>query len=114
MRYRVRCRRASGYTFLVNDVYETRRDAEAYADFGNRHCGAEYTIEEVMNVSNAGEARRRAYEEWMEEEGNAFIGTLGEKHRRLAEHVLWRAFTAGERHGRTQLDRILSHGRGEA
>jgi hypothetical protein len=56
------------------------------------------------------EARRKAYEEWMEDEGNAFIGTLGEKHRRLAEHVLWNAFKAGEKHGRAKLDDILSKG----
>ena len=62
----------------------------------------------------AGEARRSAFWEWMEDEGNAFIGTLGEKHRTLAKHALWRAFTAGERHGRAQLDAILSHGRREA
>jgi len=115
VRYRVRCRKASGYTFLVHDVYETRRDAESYAAFGNRHCGAEYTVEEVLDVSNAGEARSKAFQAWMEEEdGKTFLGTLRETHRDLATHVLLRAFTAGERHGRAQLDAILSHGRREA
>ena len=114
MRYRVRCRKASGYTFLVNDVFANRRDAEAYADFGNRHCGAEYTVEEVLNVSNAGDASRKAFQAWIMDEGHGFLGTLRETHRRLAEQVLWCAFTAGERHGRSKLDAILSHGRREA
>lgn len=93
---------------MVDDVYTDRRAAEAYATFGNRHCGAEYTVEEVPNVSKAGYASRKAFQAWIMDEGHGFLGTLRETHRRLAEQVLWCAFTAGERHGRTQLDdRIL-------
>ena len=69
---------------------------------------------EVRERMARGDARRRAFGEWMEAEGKTFLGTLGEEHRRLAEHVLWRAFGAGEKHGRDQLDAILSNGRREA
>lgn len=61
-----------------------------------------------------GDARRKAFAGWMDDEGKTFLGTIRETHRGIAEHVLWRAFTAGERHGRAKLDSILSHGRREA
>jgi hypothetical protein len=63
---------------------------------------------------NEAEPRRSAFWEWMEAEGKPFLGTLRETHRDIARHVLLRAFTAGERHGRAQLNAILSHGRREA
>ena len=69
---------------------------------------------EVRERMGRGEARRKAFAEWLQEEGKAFADSLRETHRGLAEHVLWRAFTAGEKHGRAKLDSILSHGRRQA
>lgn len=69
---------------------------------------------EVRERLQRGDDRRKAFAEWMDDEGKTFLGALRETHRRLAEQFLWNAFKAGERHGRAQLDAILSHGRREA
>jgi hypothetical protein len=77
---------------------------------------------EVRERMARGEARRQAFAAWMREEGNGIVEEVGHApkicgdmpNNRLVEHYLWRAFTAGERHGRAQLNAILSHGRGEA
>ena len=69
---------------------------------------------EVRERMARGDARRKAFEAWMMDEGKTFLGTIRETHRRLAEQVLWNAFKAGERHGRDQINSILSHGRREA
>jgi hypothetical protein len=77
---------------------------------------------EVRERMARGEARRKAFAAWMREEGNGIVNEVGDAPRicadmgnkRLVEHYLWRAFTAGERHGRAKLDSILSHGRREA
>lgn len=55
---------------------------------------------EVRERLERGEARRKAFASWMEEEGKAFADSLRDPHKGLAEHALWRAFTAGEKHGR--------------
>jgi hypothetical protein len=77
---------------------------------------------EVRERMARGEARRKAFATWMREEGNGIVEEVGDEpkicadmaNNRLVEHYLWRAFTAGERHGRAKLDSILSHGRREA
>lgn len=61
--------------------------------------------------------RCKAFEEWKADEADPGINRLGLEvfgQRELVEHLIWRAFTAGERHGRAQIDAILSHGRREA
>lgn len=69
---------------------------------------------EVRERMERGDARRKAFAEWMREDGNDLPASLTQDQATLATHYLWRAFTAGEKHGRAQLDAILSHGRGEA
>lgn len=69
---------------------------------------------EVRERMERGDARRKAFSEWMREDGNDFPASLSQEQATLATHYLWRAFTAGEKHGRAQLDAILSHGRREA
>lgn len=70
----------------------------------------------------AGDSRRKAFAAWMREEGNGIVNEVGDEpkicadmaNKRLVEHYLWRAFRAGDKHGRAQLNSILSHGRREA
>lgn len=69
---------------------------------------------EVRERMARGESRRKAFGEWMREDGDDLPASLPQDQATLATHYLWRAFTAGERHGRAQLDAILSHGRREA
>lgn len=69
---------------------------------------------EVRERMARGDARRKAFAAWMREEGDTSVESFKEADHRLVQHFLWRAFTAGERHGRAQLDSILSHERREA
>ena len=66
---------------------------------------------EVRERMARGDARRKAFATWMREEGDETVESFKESDHRLVQHALWRAFTAGERHGRAQLDAILSAGR---
>lgn len=77
---------------------------------------------EVRELMERRDARQKAFAEWMREEGSEILDVLGGMvlemppgyaKGRLAL-VFWNAFKAGERHGRAQLDAILSHGRREA
>lgn len=77
---------------------------------------------EVRERMERGDARRKAFAEWMREEGSEILDVLGRMvlemppgyaKGRLAL-VFWNAFKAGEHHGRAQLDAILSNGRREA
>jgi len=69
---------------------------------------------EVRERMARGEARRKAFAAYMGEDGDLLSSSLSHEQAKLAEHFLWRAFIAGEKHGRAQLDAILSHGRREA
>lgn len=69
---------------------------------------------EVRERMERGEARRKAYLRWFAGEGVDSVATLPSEMRGYIAHHFWNAFKAGERHGRTQLDAILSHGRREA
>lgn len=69
---------------------------------------------EVRERMEGGEARRRAFGVWLADEGADALATLPDEIRGYIEHHFWRAFTEGERHGRAQLDAILSNGRREA
>ena len=69
---------------------------------------------EVRERMERGEARRKAFAAYMGEDGDLLSSSLSHEQAKLAEHFLWRAFIAGEKHGRAQLDAILSHGRREA
>lgn len=69
---------------------------------------------EVRERMARGEARRKAFAAWMEDEGDETVESFTSSDHRLVQQALWRAFTAGERHGRAKLDAILSHGRREA
>jgi hypothetical protein len=69
---------------------------------------------EVRERMARGEARRKAFAAWMREEVDETCESVSKTDNALVQHALWRAFTAGERHGRAQLNAILSHGRREA
>ena len=72
---------------------------------------------EVRERMARSDARRKAFAEWKADEADPGINRLGLEvfgQRELVEHLIWRAFIAGERHGRAQLDAILSNGRREA
>ena len=70
--------------------------------------------QEVRERMERGEARRKAFAKWLADEVVDALATLPDKMRCYIEHHFWRAFTAGEKHGRAQLDAILSKGRREA
>lgn len=69
---------------------------------------------EVRERLQRGEASRKAFGVWLAGEGQDALATLPEEMRGYIEHHFWNAFKAGERHGRAQLDAILSNGRREA
>lgn len=69
---------------------------------------------EVRERLQRGDARRKAFAVWLADEGQDALATLPEETRGYIEHHFWTAFKAGEKHGRAQLDAILSHGRREA
>ena len=69
---------------------------------------------EVRERMERGDARRKAFCSWLADEGWDALDTLPDEMKGYIEHHFWRAFTAGEKHGRAQLDAILSHGRREA
>lgn len=69
---------------------------------------------EVRERMERGEARRKAFAEWMRKEGNDSVESFKDADHRVIQQALWNAFKAGERHGRAQLDAILSNGRREA
>lgn len=68
---------------------------------------------EVLERMERGDARRKAFAEWMREEGDDSVESFKDADHRVIQQALWNAFKAGERHGRAQLDAILSEGRGE-
>ena len=59
---------------------------------------------EVRERMARGEARRKAFAAYMGEDGDLLSSSLSHEQAKLAEHFLWRAFIAGEKHGRAQLD----------
>ena len=69
---------------------------------------------EVRERMERGDARRKAYLRWFAGEGVDSVATLPSEMRGYIAHHFWNAFKAGERHGRAQLDAILSNGRREA
>lgn len=69
---------------------------------------------EVWERMERGDARRKAFAEWMLEEGDDSVESFKDADHRVIQQVLWNAFKAGERHGRAQLDATLSNGRREA
>lgn len=101
MRYRIRFTYRDGSSGLLGTEYTTRTEAELeIARRSNPNNCMTYTIEEALPTPTGAviDARRKAFDAWMEDEGKPFLGTLNETHRRLAEHVLWNAFKAGEKH----------------
>lgn len=69
---------------------------------------------EVRERMEIGKARRKAFAEWMLDEGDGSVESFKDADHRVIQQALWNAFKAGERHGRAQLDAILSNGRREA
>jgi len=66
---------------------------------------------EVRERLQRGDARRKAFGEWMREEGIDALQRFDFPDHTILQQFFWNAFRAGERHGRAQLDAILSNGR---
>lgn len=64
MGYQIRCTEGSGSTFLVDDVFATRCQAEEIRESWERWCGGgyKYTVEEVPDATEPGSTAARHVE----------------------------------------------------